>query len=75
MPSKTSAGTTLTPPTAISRSDSLVVPPATKAWAMTTEGSLRVARSSLTRPIAARNTDACERSATPNAGPTTAGSR
>src|SRR3954465_5012193 len=49
MPAKTSGWTGLAPPTLMSRSDSLVAPPVTKAWAMTTENRAeRPARSART---------------------------
>ena len=45
-----------TPPTQMSRSDSLVTPPVTKAWAMTTVRPPRCSASARTRAIAARST-------------------
>ena len=60
----------------MSRSDSLVAPPVTKAWAMTTDlVPGRVARSARTRPIAARSTPAWVRSAAPSGSAAVTGSR
>src|SRR6478672_1353404 len=52
MPSKRDDAAIETPPTLMSRSESLGRPPATKAWASTTERIGRRARSARTRRIA-----------------------
>ena len=59
----------------MSRSDSLVTPPVTKAWAMTTVRPPRCSASARTRAIAARSTPAWVRSVAPSASAASAGSR
>ena len=70
-----SGGRADTPPTEMSRSESLVAPPVTNAWAITTERPPRRARSASTRAIAARRTPAWERSLACRGSAATAGSR
>ncbi len=55
---KTRGWTIATPPTVMSRSESLVAPPLTNAWAITTERPPRADRSALTRSMAAVSTPA-----------------
>ncbi len=76
MPSKSSSGTTEMPPTAMSRSLSLGSPPATNAWASTTERVPgRVARSARMRRMASPRTARCERVGSSHAAVSTSGSR
>ncbi len=79
MPSKTGSGTRDTPPTEMSRSESLSsgrAPPPTKAWAITTERVPgRPARSARTRRIASVRVASWLRSGSPHGSRTASGSR
>ena len=77
MPSKIGVGTSETPPTLMSRSESLGSAPATKACARTTERVCdgRVARSARTRTIASVSAASWERPGRPQGSRTASGSR
>jgi hypothetical protein len=77
MPAKSEVGTSDTPPTLMSRSESLGRAPATNAWARTTERvpAERVPRSARTLRIASVSAASCERAGSSHGASTACGSR
>ena len=77
MPSKTEVGTSETPPTLMSRSESLGSAPATKAWASTHRAgpAAGAARSARTRRIASVRAAWWERAGSAHGSRTASGSR